>query len=240
MGRPFLLFLFHSYMIVSLLFPVVLALSPSSAPDPFTGGRRSVPTLSPSRVGHFICGRRNAAAAVGGAVAVWAPPSLSAHAAKATIEEINARRAKIGLAPLDVIQGDGSWAMHTGAFTDSFFDDSFTKRPDGLTFKFVNQPEGQKPVPAQMVSVYYTGYLEDGTKFDSAYDKGRPFDFRLGKQTVISGWEAVVGGMRLGQKVIVKLPPKYAYGSKGVGPIPPNSNLIFYMELVNLGDVLGK
>ena len=101
------------------------------------------------------------------------------------------------------------------------------------------KPGGEKPVQAQMVKVYYTGYLEDGTKFDSAYDKGRPFEFRLGKQTVITGWEAVVSGLEVGQKVIVKIPPKYGYGDKAVGPIPKNSNLIFYMELVGLGDVIG-
>jgi len=178
---------------------------------------------------------------VSGSVAALAAASshVASAAAKASITEINERRAKIGLAPLTVPDADGSWAVHTGAFTDEFFDSSFTKRNDGFTYKFMNQPEGAKPQQAQMVSVYYTGYLEDGSKFDSSYDLGRPFEFRLGKQTVITGWEAVVAGMKLGQKVIVKIPPKYGYGSKSVGPIPADANLIFYMELVQLGDVLG-
>ena len=62
-----------------------------------------------------------------------------------------------------------------------------------------------------------TGYLLDGTKFDSSYDKkGEPFKFRMGKGKVIGGWEATVGGMRPGQRVIVKIPSKYAYGKNGV------------------------
>ena len=140
---------------------------------------------------------------------------------------------------LDIIESDGSWAKHEGAFDGAFFDKSFTKRDDGLWYKKVNVPEGgEKPQQGQLVSVYYTGYLEDGTKFDSSYDKGRPFQFRVGKQTVITGWDAVVGGMKVGQKVIARIPPQFGYGGKEVGPIPPNSNLIFYMELVAMGDVL--
>ena len=183
-------------------------------------------------------GRR--AVALGGSLALTASASSVAAAGKekASIAEMNERRAKIGLPPLEIIESDGTWAEHSGAFDDSFFDSSFKKRDDGLWYKFVNQPDGEKPAQGQQVSVYYTGYLEDGTKFDSAYDKKRPFEFRLGKQTVITGWEAVVSGMKVGQKVIVRIPPAFAYGSKSVGPIPPNSNLIFYMELVAVGNTL--
>ena len=197
----------------------------------------------------LLANRRNAIL-TGGTAVLLAPPAAHAEMGaiesflrspvsdgKVSVAELNRRRAKVGLPALDIIEGDGTWATHLGPFTDSFFDDSFKKRDDGFVYKFVNDfPGAEKPKQGQMVSVYYTGYLEDGTKFDSAYDKGRPFQFRLGKQTVITGWEAVVGGMKLGQKVIVKIPPAYGYGSKTVGPIPPDSNLIFYMELVALGD----
>ena len=113
----------------------------------------------------------------------------------------------VGLPPLEFPPCDGSWAEHSGPFADDFFDSSFTKQTTadgeqtGLFFKFVQSSEGERPAQGQKVGVYYTGYLEDGTKFDSAYDKGKPFEFRLGKQTVITGWEAVVGGMKVGQKV---------------------------------------
>jgi len=202
----------------------ILALSPAARPLP----RRAI---------------------LGGAVAAWSyAPQCEAFApssdGKVTvlntdpIEKINERRALVGLAPLPVPpKGDGKWAEHQGAFTESFFDTSFKKRDDGFIYKKItSDATGEKPQNGQSVYVYYTGYLEDGTKFDSAYDKGTPFEFRLGKGKVIGGWEAVVSGMQVGEKVIIKIPPQFAYGDKQVGPIPPNSNLIFFMELVLLGD----
>ena len=200
------------------LISLVLALSPSVPPR---SDRRAV-----------LGGAMGGAAAVGSML--WG--ACPANAATASVEEINQRRAKVGLPPLDIIVSDGSWAQHTGTFEDSFFDSTFKKRDDGFVYKFVNQPDGEKPQQGQTVKVYYTGYLKDGSVFDSAYDKGRPFEFRLGKQTVITGWEAIVSGMNVGQKVIAKIPSAYGYGSKSVGSIPPDSDLIFYMELVGLGD----
>jgi len=123
-------------------------------------------------------------------------------------------------------------------FDAEFFKD-FTTAPNGFVYKKVTNPDTEKPVPFQKVFVQYTGYLEDGTKFDSSYDRDGLFSFRLGKGKVIQGWEATVGGMAVGQKVIVKIPPKYAYGDKKTGPIPANSNLIFYIELVKLGGIKG-
>lgn len=81
---------------------------------------------------------------------------------------------------------------------------------------------------SSQVFIHYTGYLLDGTKFDSSYDKGEPFGFRLGKGKVISGWEAVAGGMKVGMKTIVRIPPEFAYGENGTpgGPIPPNAPLV--------------
>ena len=86
-----------------------------------------------------------------------------------------------------------------------------------------------------------TGYLLDGTKFDSSYDKGEPFGFRLNKGKVIPGWEAIAQGMNPGMKVIVMIPPEFAYGKSGTpgGPIPPNAPLVFYMEMVRFGNIKG-
>lgn len=134
-------------------------------------------------------------------------------------------------------KADGSWTNHEGPFDASFFAD-FTATPNGFVYKKVTSPDTEKPVPFQKVFVHYTGYLEDGTKFDSSYDR-EVFSFRLGKGKVIPGWEATVGGMTVGQKVIVKIPAQYAYGDKKIGPIPPNSNLIFYIELKKLGGIKG-
>lgn len=131
---------------------------------------------------------------------------------------------------------DGSWTRHDGPFEPDFFND-FRTTDTGFAYKILRDGDGVKPVNLQSVSVHYTGYLLDGKKFDSSYDKDQPFKFRLGKKKVILGWESIVSGMSKGMRVVVKVPPQYAYGDKGVGPIPPNSNLIFYMELVRLGSI---
>ena len=112
-----------------------------------------------------------------------------------------------------------------GVFDDAFFASFEEWR--GFLFKFIEEaPGGEKPQPFQKVFVHYTGYLLDGTKFDSSYDKGPPFSFRMNKGKVISGWEAVVGGMRTGMKVVVRIPPEFAYGPAGAGVIPANAPLV--------------
>ena len=143
--------------------------------------------------------------------------------------------------PLQAVADDGSWAEHKGAFEPSFFDD-FTpsKASPNFKYKFISQGEGEKPVNKQQVFVHYSGYLLDGTKFDSSYGFGKdPFKFRVGKGKVISGWEGLVLGMSPGSKLIALIPPEYAYGDKGIGPIPPGASLVFYMEMVKLGNIKG-
>ncbi len=87
-----------------------------------------------------------------------------------------------------------------------------------------------------VVQVHYTGWLTDGTKFDSSLDRGQPFAFRLGDGRVIQGWERGVAGMQVGGKRRLTIPPELAYGDRDVGGglIPPNSTLIFEVELVGL------
>ena len=139
--------------------------------------------------------------------------------------------------------GDGSWAEHIGAFDSSFFDDfsasSAAARASGYIYKLIERPsQGERPVQGQKVFVHYTGYLMDGTKFDSSYARGKPFGFLVGKGKVITGWEGLLVSMVPGMKIIARIPPEYAYGSKGRGDkIPPNAPLVFYMELVEMGNV---
>uniref|UniRef100_A0A7S2JUG0 peptidylprolyl isomerase n=1 Tax=Haptolina brevifila TaxID=156173 RepID=A0A7S2JUG0_9EUKA len=129
---------------------------------------------------------------------------------------------------------DSTWAKHEGPFTEEFFKD-FKTTDTGFAYKFLQQGEGDKPIKGQAVLVHYTGYLPSGKKFDSSYDREQPFKFTLGSGKVIPGWEAIVSGMNKGKRVVVKIPPQYAYGDKGAGnKIPPNSDLIFYMELYRL------
>jgi FKBP-type peptidyl-prolyl cis-trans isomerase FkpA len=72
---------------------------------------------------------------------------------------------------------------------------------------------------------------------DSSFGTGKPFAFRLGKGKVIRGWEGIVPGMTPGMRVVVRVPPEYAYGPDGKGKVPPNAALVFYMELISLGDI---
>lgn len=97
---------------------------------------------------------------------------------------------------------------------------------------------GDGPVAERnnMVAVHYTGWLEDGTKFDSSLDRGRAFVFRLGAGQVIQGWERGVVGMKVGGKRRLTIPPELAYGNREVGGglIPANATLIFDIELLGV------
>lgn len=94
---------------------------------------------------------------------------------------------------------------------------------------------GAEAVAGKKVSVHYVGTLTDGTKFDSSRDRGQPFDFPLGAGRVIKGWDQGVAGMKVGGKRKLVIPPELAYGSKGFpGLIPPNSTLVFEVELLGV------
>lgn len=107
----------------------------------------------------------------------------------------------------------------------------------GLRYEDLVEGEGPTAGPGQRVSVHYTGWLEDGTKFDSSLDRNQPFQFALGKGMVIRGWDEVVAGMKVGGRRRLTIPPQLAYGASGAGGvIPPNATLVFEVELL---DVLG-
>jgi peptidylprolyl isomerase len=84
------------------------------------------------------------------------------------------------------------------------------------------------------VAVHYTGVLPDGTVFDSSRERETPFSFTLGTGSVIQGWERGILGMKVGERRLLVIPPSLAYGASGNGPIPPNSTLIFDVELVSI------
>jgi FKBP-type peptidyl-prolyl cis-trans isomerase FkpA len=96
---------------------------------------------------------------------------------------------------------------------------------------------GAEAKAGQKVSVHYTGWLTNGKKFDSSVDRGQPFQFGLGAGQVIKGWDQGVAGMKVGGKRKLTIPPELAYGAKGVGNglIPPNSTLVFEVELLKVG-----
>jgi len=103
----------------------------------------------------------------------------------------------------------------------------------GLQYKDLVVGVGDEAVPGKTVVVHYTGWLMDGTKFDSSVDRGQKFEFPLGAGRVIKGWDEGVAGMKVGGKRILIIPPELAYGDRAVGggKIPANSTLKFEVEL---------
>ena len=107
--------------------------------------------------------------------------------------------------------------------------------PSGL--KYIDQVigTGDAAVAGKTASVHYTGWLENGKKFDSSVDRGQPFSFPLGAGRVIKGWDEGVQGMKVGGKRKLTIPSELGYGSRGAGGvIPPNATLIFDVELLGL------
>ena len=110
------------------------------------------------------------------------------------------------------------------------------KTPSGLVYWDIRVGTGALAKEGSYVRVHYTGWLTNGKKFDSSVDAGQPFDFTIGNGEVIKGWEEGVAGMRVGGKRQLHIPPALGYGAEGTpgGPIPPNANLIFDVQLLGV------
>lgn len=105
----------------------------------------------------------------------------------------------------------------------------------GLVIEDIRLGTGDEARPGRMVSVHYTGWLTDGTKFDSSKDRNQPFEFQLGMGQVIRGWDEGFTGMKVGGLRKLTIPPDMGYGAAGAGGvIPPNATLVFEVELLGV------
>ena len=110
---------------------------------------------------------------------------------------------------------------------------SSSTTPSGLVIEEITVGTGAEAAAGQMVTVHYTGWLTDGTKFDSSKDRNDPFVFPLGAGHVIKGWDEGVQGMKIGGTRKLTIPPALGYGARGAGGvIPPNATLVFEVELL--------
>jgi FKBP-type peptidyl-prolyl cis-trans isomerase FkpA len=114
-------------------------------------------------------------------------------------------------------------------------DEKAVTTPSGLTYVDLVVGDGAEATKGQTVSVHYTGWLTNGTKFDSSVDRGQPFSFPLGAGRVIKGWDEGVAGVKVGGKRKLMIPPQLGYGERGAGGmIPPNAELIFEVHLLGI------
>ena len=111
--------------------------------------------------------------------------------------------------------------------------DAVRDEETGIYYVIRTEGTGSKPAARTKITVHYTGTLMDGTEFDSSRTRNEPFQFNVGSGQVIPGWDVSLMDMKKGERRVIILPPDMAYGSRGIGPIPPDSWLVFDVELLD-------
>lgn len=140
----------------------------------------------------------------------------------------------INLSKIDFNSGSSSSSSSKSSSTSSSVSISATKQTS-LETTILKEGTGDKVVKiGDTIDINYLGTLENGKKFDSSYDRGTPFSTQIGVGRVIPGWDQGVIGMKVGEKRKLVIPPALGYGSAGQGSIPPNSTLIFEVELMGI------
>jgi FKBP-type peptidyl-prolyl cis-trans isomerase len=126
--------------------------------------------------------------------------------------------------------GDDAFAPELGVDLEAM-----TETASGLMYQDLVVGTDDEAQSGDSVSVHYTGWLKDGTKFDSSVDRGQPFVFHLGQGDVIPGWDEGVAGMRVGGQRKLVIPPELGYGDRGSGGvIPGGATLVFDVELLEI------
>lgn len=119
-----------------------------------------------------------------------------------------------------------------GASSKSYLGKEFTTE-SGLRYTIHKAGSGKRAASGDLVSVHYQGILTDSTEFDNSFTRAEPIKFTLGEGRVIKGWDEGIALLNVGDSASFIIPPELAYGSRSVGPIPPNSTLIFHVSLIS-------
>ena len=170
--------------------------------------------------------------AAGGGEAVQAQYSSATNQVFVTVARADGMFSKVTISMLD---GDIVTIDEQGRFPGDPVSGDWTETESGLKYYDITVGTGESPAgPSAQVEVHYTGWLNDGTKFDSSVDRGESITFALNR--VIAGWTEGVGSMKVGGKRKLIIPASIGYGERGTpgGPIPPNATLIFDVELISL------
>jgi len=126
---------------------------------------------------------------------------------------------------LFIIEGLKVWEVEERKF-------GYTYEESGLGIKIVKEGSGEVAKKGEMVEVHYSGYLEDGTKFDSSLDRDETFSFKLGEGKVIKGWDEGLSKLKKGTVAWLRIPAELGYGGRRVSVIPANSTLYFRIEVI--------
>jgi FKBP-type peptidyl-prolyl cis-trans isomerase FklB len=158
-------------------------------------------------------------------------PQLSQEEIRATIMDLQ-KRAMAAQQKAVKEQGDKNLAEGKAFLTSNAKKEGVKTLPSGLQYKILAEGSGKTPKATDEVTVNYKGSLVDGREFDNSYKRGAPTNFRVDK--VIRGWTEALQLMKEGSKLELFIPPELGYGERGAGPVPPNSVLIFEVELISI------
>lgn len=122
----------------------------------------------------------------------------------------------------------------TFAPSQGLLEDGTSMSAQNLVIQDIKEGDGAEATPGKTLTVHYVGTFPNGAQFDSSRDSGQPFQFVLGAGSVIRGWEQGLIGMRVGGVRKLTTPPELGYGARQFGPIPPNSTLVFEVELLEV------